>query len=343
MAPLFPDRVNATADEIPALVGQEHSALRPLIQENPPAVDKQVFSRDWLYRWLVIVASAVVAAIGLFLMRMRIEETLLDHAWKAVFIPFAVGLIFAALASRVRSLAFVFSACADFFSSVSQWAAFAVVGLLLTYFAASADLPLMDHIFARLDAAMGLRFDDVNVWLQQHPILRSALWLAYIGGGMQIPGLFLFHCMRAPGEGSGELLWNFMVSLLIVTAISVFLPAAAMPGMVGHEHIDTFYAVRNGSITVLNQSNIAGLITFPSWHTAMGVIFMYSARTAKWLLAALAPLNVLLILGTVPCGGHYLVDTIAGLIVAAVSILVVRKIRRASVVPGSQRAISEDS
>jgi membrane-associated phospholipid phosphatase len=75
----------------------------------------------------------------------------------------------------------------------------------------------------------------------------------------------------------------------------------------------------------------------------MGVIFMYSVRTAKWLLAALAPLNVLLILGTVPCGGHYLVDTIAGLIVAAVSILVVRKMRRASVVQGSQRAISEDS
>jgi membrane-associated phospholipid phosphatase len=49
----------------------------------------------------------------------------------------------------------------------------------------------------------------------------------------------------------------------------------------------------------------------------------------KWPLAVFAPLNVLMILATVPCGGHYLVDTIAGLAVAVVAILVVRKIRPA--------------
>src|SRR5438046_1845891 len=128
------------------------------------------------------------------------------------------------------------------------------------------------------------------------------LWIAYVSGGTQIPVLFLIHCMRAPGEGSGELMWNFIVSLLIVTAISVVLPASAMPGMIGRDHIDVFLAVRNGGIPVLDGSMIAGLITFPSWHAPMAVIFMHSARTMKWLLAVLAPLNVLIILAAVPCG-----------------------------------------
>jgi membrane-associated phospholipid phosphatase len=37
-----------------------------------------------------------------------------------------------------------------------------------------------------------------------------------------------------------------------------------------------------------------------------------------------------MIVATVPCGGHYLVDTLAGLVVAAVSILVVRRVQRAT-------------
>ena len=247
-------------------------------------------------------------------------------------------MIFAALASRIRSLSFVLSACADFFGSVSQWVAFAAAGLVLTYVAAAANWPLMDDVFARLDAAMGFRRDDLDAWLQQHAAVRTALWMAYLSGGLQIPVLFLVHCMRAPGEGSGELMWNFMVSLLIVTAISVFLPAAAMPGMIGQRHIDVFLAVRSGGMTVLDESTIAGFVAFPSWHAAMGVIFIYSARMLKWLLAILVPLNVLVIVATVPSGGHYLVDTIAGLAVAVVSILAVRKIRRAIVVQESHHA-----
>jgi hypothetical protein len=299
---------------------------------------QQVLSRDWLYRWLAIVATAVVTGIGLFMIRVSIDDNLLHHAWRVLFIPFATGLVFAALASRIRSLAFVLSACADFFSSIAQLLTFSFTAIALTYVAASANFPLMDDVFARLDATMGFRWADTYAWVQRHPVLQASLWTAYWSGGVQLLGLFLIHCMRAPGIGSGELMWNYMVSLLITIAISVILPAAAMPGMIGQHHIDVFLALRNSGITVLEASTIAGLVAFPSWHAAMGVIFIYSARGMKWLLAILAPLNVLLIAATPSCGGHYLVDTIAGLAVAAVSILVVRRIRRAIVMQGSHSA-----
>jgi len=161
------------------------------------------------------------------------------------------------------------------------------------------------------------------------PVIRLMLWTAYGKGGLQLLGLFLVHCMRAPGKGTSELLWNFMVTLLLVIALSVFLPAVAMPGMIGQHHIDVFLAVRDGQMKVLDESAIIGIVAFPSFHAAMGLIFIHSARNMKSLLAVMVPLNLLIIVATPPCGGHYLVDTIAGLAVAAVSIRLVRKIRRA--------------
>jgi membrane-associated phospholipid phosphatase len=292
------------------------------------AVYKHILSRDWLYRWLVIAAAAGVAAIGASLMRFSLDAHRLRPILLVVFIFCAAGLVFAVLALRIRSLRFVMSACADFFLSVAQLAAFGGAGLILTYIAASANFPLMDEVFARLDMAMGFHWNAVSDWVQQHPAIQTVLWTAYGSSGVQLLGLLLVQCMRAPGVGTGELVWNFMVSLLIVTAISVFLPAAAFPGMIGQRHIDLFLAVRNGGVTVLDDKTITALITFPSFHAALGVICIYSARTMKWLLAVLAPLNLLVIIATVPCGGHYLIDTIAGLAVAAISILVVRKIRR---------------
>ncbi len=296
---------------------------------KPILAMRKVLSRDWFYRWLVIAMTALVGGIGLSVMRLSVDGYWLGKAFQLLLIAFAAGMVFSALAWRVKSLTYVLSACADFFHSIAQLQAFAAGGIALTYWAAWANFPLMDSLFAHLDVAIGFHPDDVNAWIQQHSIVRTALWIAYASGGMQLPGLLLIHCMKAPGEDSGELVWNFMASLLIVTAISVFLPAAGMPGMIGQHHIDAFLAMRNGAITVLDDSTIAGLVTFPSWHAAMGVIFIYSARTMRWLLTIMVPLNVLLIVATPPCGGHYLVDTIAGMAAASASILLVRKIRRA--------------
>src|SRR5258705_13886685 len=107
MAPLFRDRVS--------LDTVERFLSRPLRHVASPAIYQQVFSLDWRYRWLVIASTALVAGIGLFVIHMSIDENLLRQACIALLIPLATSLIFAALASRIRSLTFVLSACADFF------------------------------------------------------------------------------------------------------------------------------------------------------------------------------------------------------------------------------------
>ena len=302
-----------------------------MIRNTLPAMSARAQFRDWLYRWLVIAATAVVTGIGLFVIRVSVDDQFLLKASIIVLVALGTGLVFRTLASRIRSLTFVLSACAEFFFSVGQMLAFFAVCILLTYAAAAASLPLMDDVFLRLDAAMGFRWEDANAWFHRHPTLQTLLWVAYLSSAVQLITLFYIHCTREPREGSGELIWLYMVSLLIVTAFSAILPASAKPGMIGQHHIDVFLAARNSSVAVLDETKLSGIVQFPSFHAAAAVILIYSARAMKWLLAVLAPLNVLAIVATVPCGGHYLVDTIAGLAVAAISILIVRTIRRAIV------------
>ena len=64
-----------------------------------------------------------------------------------------------------------------------------------------------------------------------------------------------------------------------------------------------------------------GIVTFPSYHTVLGVLFPYMFRRHRWFLPVLV-LNVLLI-GSVPTeGAHYVVDAIAGVIIAVVALAV---------------------
>src|SRR5882762_11623135 len=115
-----------------------------MIRKPLHAIPTRALYRDWLYRWLLIAATAVVAGIGLFVMHVGVDHDFLLKASAIVLIPLAAGFAFSMLASRIRSLTFVLSACADFFFSVGQMLAFSAVGIVLTYVAASANLPLMD-------------------------------------------------------------------------------------------------------------------------------------------------------------------------------------------------------
>lgn len=62
----------------------------------------------------------------------------------------------------------------------------------------------------------------------------------------------------------------------------------------------------------------------PSFHAALAVLFVYANRPPARSFIPVALLNVLMIMSVVPEGGHYLVDLIAGAIIAALSIVLVR-------------------
>jgi membrane-associated phospholipid phosphatase len=121
----------------------------------------------------------------------------------------------------------------------------------------------------------------------------------------------------------------FIGSLLTTCTIAMFAPAkglglwappqllAQLPerAMVYFWHaFDTFYS---GPEPVLRLDAISSVISFPSLHAAMGFSVGAIWRKNPFTLVPAAVWLAFMLLSTFPYGGHYLVDVLAGLLIAA--------------------------
>jgi membrane-associated phospholipid phosphatase len=71
----------------------------------------------------------------------------------------------------------------------------------------------------------------------------------------------------------------------------------------------------------LNLNTAEGIITFPSYHAALAIIFLVAFWSVPLLRWPSVVLNLALVAGTPIDGGHYFVDLGAGMAIAMVSIL----------------------
>jgi PAP2 superfamily protein len=277
-------------------------------------------SNDSRARWALICAVALVSSLGMSRLQVGVDLHILIVPSLFTLAIILLGLMLKWL-DRSRG-SFVLTGGADFFGAAGQFFAFLTVAGGLQYVAAATALPLVDDALLRADLALGFDWSAFDTFLSHHSVLSAALAFAYTSIPLQLLALFCVHAMRPGSHANGEFIWLFVIALLIVTVVAIPFPALGHPGMIGQAHIDALIQARAGVVDRLD-----GIITFPSFHTALGVLFIYSARQVKPLLAIFVPLNVLLIAATPPCGGHYLVDTIAGLFVALLTISIVSQVR----------------
>jgi len=69
-----------------------------------------------------------------------------------------------------------------------------------------------------------------------------------------------------------------------------------------------------------------GIISFPSFHAALGIVFivaLWSVPVLRWIATAT---NVLMILATPVDGGHYFIDVFAGIGIAVLCLYAARAI-----------------
>ena len=72
-------------------------------------------------------------------------------------------------------------------------------------------------------------------------------------------------------------------------------------------------------------SHLDGLITFPSYHASAACIFVWATWRVRTLRYSVAALNTLIVISVPNQGSHYLVDVIAGVLLACAGITVVTK------------------
>ena len=78
--------------------------------------------------------------------------------------------------------------------------------------------------------------------------------------------------------------------------------------------------LRSGALRELGVANLAGLVTFPSFHSAGAVLLAWGFRGLPVIGPVFLALNVAMILTVPVVGSHYFVDVLGGVAVAALAI-----------------------
>ncbi|MER9326521.1 phosphatase PAP2 family protein [Mesorhizobium sp. M0488] len=212
--------------------------------------------------------------------------------------------------------------------------------LLLSYLASATGRPLMDRYLAAADGALGFDWVDYVTGLNAHPIFAHAITYAY--GSLKIQMLVLPAILAFTSrlDRLAEFSAHFGLAGCLTCVVLVGIPAAGASDFfhpspevlssfgagASTRHLDQLHTLRTLKPFLIEHPE--GLVTFPSFHSALAAIFVYSMRDVRYIAPPVFLLNVMLILATPPQGGHYLVDVLAGLAIAIVAIQSVRWIAR---------------
>ncbi|HST37298.1 MAG TPA: phosphatase PAP2 family protein [Allosphingosinicella sp.] len=227
------------------------------------------------------------------------------------------------LARRFRGHPRLHALCAGGAFLFAAWPALR----LFNHLTMSLALPLADARLAGWDRAIGFDWLGYVQWADGHPLLLRAMSFSYGNLTGYTCLLFLLLALgRNPAQRCRELIALFLGTALFCTGVGAFFPAVAAMAyyrpspelftyvgpQTGSYHLAVLEALRNDPAHLFDLSNMPGLVTFPSFHTAMGVIAIYCARGTHWLFWPMLALNLVMIASTPVLGSHYGIDILAG-------------------------------
>lgn len=227
---------------------------------------------------------------------------------------------------------------------------FSAIGSILSYMLAREGGALWDARLESWDRALGFDWLSYVHWVDRSPALTGLLHLSY---GSLIPQIIVLILALGFTLRVAELRTVMLAAMLSGTVcifVSAFFPAISYPAYLGigssdfhnvnpwggHVHMADLKALRDGTFTELRLSSMQGIITFPSFHAGLSLVSLWGfwASRMAWLRWPGMTLAALTIAATPVDGGHYLVDVLAGLAIAAVSVAAaVRAVRWTPALP----------
>lgn len=269
-------------------------------------------------RWLVIVLILALDGLGLAHYGMRLALVGLASGAGALVVFAAIAAIYSYWRPDERIV--------DLAHCAAQLIAlFAATGAF-SYVVTAAGLPLANGAIAAADRALGFDWLSWFGWVEQHPALRLVLQIVYPSAIAQMVMIACYLSLGGQPERSRELVWTIMLSLLVIVPLSGLLPVESawiyygVGAFFDAASIADFDRLRSGQLHDLDLRQLQGIISFPSFHTSLGVLFAYVVRKRRLILLPAALLNVAMIVSVLTEGGHFLVDVIAGAGVAAAAI-----------------------
>lgn len=189
----------------------------------------------------------------------------------------------------------------------------------------SIGMPIMDEVLFAVDRSFGIETTQVAAFLgdRSGPII-SAMVGAY-NLTMTLVGIGI---MSLAVSGRRLEAWRstfcYIGGLWTACLISIGLPAkglgvwfsdeliARLPNGAARYAFEIFDTFHDSPRPLFHLHVLNGVVTFPSFHTVMGLIVLAMCRKQPLLFAAAAAWFFLMIASTLPLGGHYFVDLLGG-------------------------------
>jgi membrane-associated phospholipid phosphatase len=274
---------------------------------------------EWAIILVVAVSDAVLLAETSFRLDASSQLKIL-----ADLIPLAVVFV---ICRRWRSFPRITHRLAHLTSTVLALALFTNAAVILNFILTGIlPLPRWDGALATADHALGLNWLDMYQWLTRHPAIEAGARAVYNSLGREM--LILFFALELLGhhnQARAFLRW-FIVSGIATIGIGILIPAAGafvyyhLPVASTTGYVCQWADLRNGTLRTINPFDNQGLVVFPSFHASLAVLCVYAARPLRILRYPLLALNLLIILSSPAMGGHYFIDIIAGVILAALTV-----------------------
>jgi membrane-associated phospholipid phosphatase len=194
----------------------------------------------------------------------------------------------------------------------------------------SIPVPWSDDVLISWSDALGLDWVSYAEWLLANEQLAYMTEICYLRVEIPLVIIFVFFCiLKKQGIQSGYIL-SVALTAITCSVISAFFPAKAaiqtiapidlarsLPIGQGSYQIVFIEAPQNAYHHTLRPAALPGLSTFPSFHTALGVLIIFWSWRANWAVGALCTVYSLLMIAATPVfGGHYFIDLVFGALIA---------------------------
>ena len=291
------------------------------------------------------LVAATIAASALWMSRVG-----LTFDWPSAVVPVAtcVALGGGIVVYRIWRPNERLATCLN---ATAQLIALPVAAAPLSYAVACSGGPAWDATFMAWDRALGLDWQAYLTFVDARPWLAAIDTAAYRSVMPQL--IVAVVGLSFTGRLAACRMFVLAVALaaLISIAISGVMPAltvfmhlgldqSAAPNVpfIDDSHI---LALRDGSLRVVSLTDGQGIIAFPSFHAALGLILARAFWHMPWIRWPALILNLVMIVATPVSGGHYFVDVFAGLGVAILAMAAASLVaRHGTIVPGVVRRVA---
>jgi hypothetical protein len=197
---------------------------------------------------------------------------------------------------------------------------------VLSYLCVAASGPLADPRLMAMDRALGFDWLASYRFVDAHPGLKRVLEIAYGSPVVQSAYFSILLGLMDRKDRLRDMFWLFGCGGLLACLGGLLLPALGPSKFFGLDasFVPVMEHLLSGRDLTFNFSGMTGVVSFPSFHTTMALVFVWGFRGTGpigWLIAGV---NLVMLCAVPYFGGHYLMDMIAGAAVMPLSLAMVR-------------------